>query len=258
MEYSISNSAILHDPKMLIVGCGGTGGFVAEALCRLMTGRKASITLMDHDIIEPHNLLRQNFRQEEVGQYKSQALAYRLSRQFNRPISYSIQAFHCEGSPGKNNAGGHHNLVIGCVDNAEARKSMNDYASPARWLIDAGNGENWGQVLVGNTDQPCDLKQAIRQGNIVHYLPAPALQRPDILLPGENPRPDVDCAAALDLTDQDPTINGMMAALVLQTVRRMFAGTCTYMALYLDMTQGRVNPVPITPEALNKYQKRRR
>ena len=54
--------------------------------------------------------------------------------------------------------------------------------------------------------------------------------------------PDVDCAAALDLTDQDPTINQMMAALVLQVVRRMVAGSCPFMGLYLDMEQGTVHP----------------
>ena len=48
----------------------------------------------------------------------------------------------------------------------------------------------------------------------------------------------MDCAAALDLTDQDPTINQMMASLVLQVVRRMVAGTCPFMALYLDMDLG--------------------
>ena len=64
--------------------------------------------------------------------------------------------------------------------------------------------------------------------------------------------PDVDCAAALDLTDQDPTINQMMASLVLQVVRRMAAGTCPFMALYLDMEQGTVSPTYVTPEAVER------
>ena len=44
-----------------MVGTGGTGGFVAEGLCRLFQGREATIVLVDHDRVEPHNLLRQNF-----------------------------------------------------------------------------------------------------------------------------------------------------------------------------------------------------
>ena len=60
----------------------------------------------------------------------------------------------------------------------------------------------------------------------------------------------MDCAAALDLTDQDPTINQMMASLVLQVVRRMVAGTCPFMGLYLDREQGTVTPTYVTPEAV--------
>ena len=40
----------------------------------------------------------------------------------------------------------------------------------------------------------------------------------------------------------DPTINQMMASLVLQVVRRMVAGTCPFMGLYLDMEAGHGHP----------------
>ena len=40
---------------------------------------KATIVLVDHDRVEPHNLLRQNFYPEDVGRFKSQALADRLA-----------------------------------------------------------------------------------------------------------------------------------------------------------------------------------
>ena len=48
-----------------------TGGYVAEGLCRLFQGREAAIVLVDHDRVEPHNLLRQNFYPEDVGRFKS-------------------------------------------------------------------------------------------------------------------------------------------------------------------------------------------
>ena len=63
-----------------MVGCGGTGGFVAEGLCRLFQGRDATIVLVDHDRVEPHNLLQPEFLSRMMsGQFKSQALADRLS-----------------------------------------------------------------------------------------------------------------------------------------------------------------------------------
>ena len=76
------------------------------------------------------------------------------------------------------------------------------------------------------------------------------MQRPDLLTAVSTTPPDVDCAAALDLTDQDPTINQMMASLVLQVVRRMVAGTCPFMGLYLDIEQGAVTPTYATPETV--------
>ena len=113
---------------------------------------------------------------------------------------------------------------------------------PQRWLIDAGNDTNWGQVLIGNVaDRDFGDEQAFA-GETCHLLPAPTVQRPDLLTAISTRPPDVDCAAALDLTDQDPTINQMMASLVLQVVRRMVAGTCPFMGLYLDMEQGTVTP----------------
>ena len=66
----------------------------------------------------------------------------------------------------------------------------------------------------------------------------------------------MDCAAALDLTDQDPTINQMMASLVLQVVRRMAAGTCPFMGLYLDMEQGTVTPTYASPETVARVMRR--
>ena len=44
----------------------------------------------------------------------------------------------------------------------------------------------------------------------------------------------------------------MMASLVLQVVRRMVAGTCPFMGLYLDMDLGTVTPTYATPEAAER------
>ena len=78
MPYRLDTHFMTDNPRITVVGCGGTGGFVAEALCRLYTGRRAEIALVDHDRVEPHNLLRQNFYSQDVGRYKSEALAERL------------------------------------------------------------------------------------------------------------------------------------------------------------------------------------
>ena len=44
----------------------------------------------------------------------------------------------------------------------------------------------------------------------------------------------------------------MMASLVLMVVRRMVAGACSFMGLYLDMEQGTLTPTYVTPEAVKR------
>ena len=192
-----------------------------------------------------------------MGRFKSQALADRLARAYRRPVGYSVYAFREEDSrsdggryPGLPPYG--NSLLIGCADNATARRAMAEClpGNPRRWLIDAGNDTNWGQVLIGNVaDRDFGDEQAFVD-QTCYLLPAPTVQRPDLLTAVSTTPPDVDCAAALDLTDQDPTINQMMASLVLQVVRRMVVGTCPFMGLYLDMEQGTVTPTYATPETV--------
>ena len=171
-----------------------------------------------------------------MGKFKSHALADRLARAYGRPIGYSVHAFRegDSGSYGHRYAGlpRYGNcLLIGCTDNAAARRAMAACLRGGRqqWLIDAGNDANWGQVLVGNMADPSHRYESAFDGETCYLLPAPTLQRPDLLTTVPTTPPDVDCAAALDLTDQDPTINQMMASLVLMVVRRMVAGACSFM-----------------------------
>jgi hypothetical protein len=264
--YYLTNQHLTANPTIRVVGCGGTGGFVAEGLLRLFTGRPATIILQDHDRIEPHNLLRQHFYPEEIGEFKSKALAERLSRQYRRPVGYSIYPFRAEDSVQPWGSGmysswsadhdGH--LLIGCVDNALARAEMAAAVRPWMWYVDAGNGETWGQVLVGNSQGEAMRGCFEAECNVVTRLPLPTVQMPALLESQPDSRPDLDCAAALDLTGQDPTINQVMATWVLQVVRRLVAGTCPWMAIYIDLGQGTVRPVYATPEEVGKVVKKLR
>ena len=118
---------------------------------------------------------------------------------------------------------------------------------PRRWLIDAGNDTNWGQVLVGNVADRDFWDEQAFVDQTSYLLPAPTVQRSDLLTAVSTAPPDVDCAAALDLTDQDPTINQMMASLALQVVRRMAAGACPFMASTWTWSRAR-SPPPTPPQ----------
>lgn len=223
-----------------LVGCGGTGGFVADGLCRLLPAN-ATLVLIDHDRVEERNLSRQNFTSDELGLFKSEALAIRLSRKHDRPVAYSVlpAGMAQVQFPG---------LVIGCVDNGPARRAValqlretvvghpdRGYARSANWWIDAGNGENYGQVVIGSSGGSRFDK------GICYGLPLPTDQMPELL--HEAPRQ----RACADIDEQGPTINRVMASLVIEVARRLIEGTCPWERLLLDLAAGTMVPVMARP-----------
>jgi len=247
-EYRLDNSFAQGHFTVTVVGCGGTGSFVAEGLARFLPPR-ADLVLIDHDRVEERNLIRQNFTGEELGQFKSEALARRLSRRYRLPVAFSTLpvAMTEMRVPG---------VIIGCVDNGPARREIakrianrclrwvggysrslpEELQSGPRlvtsgWWVDAGNGESYGQIIIGNTDE------VIIEGDTCLGLPLPTMQRPELLQEAPRQR---DCA---DIPEQGPTINQVMAALVVEVVRRLIEGTCPWMQLYLDLESGMLTPV---------------
>ncbi|MBA7689610.1 MAG: hypothetical protein GH143_01725 [Calditrichaeota bacterium] len=154
MTYIVTPKHMVHDWRIVVVGCGGTGGFVAEGLCRLLNGYDIPLTLIDHDRVEPHNLIRQHFYAADVGKFKSQALAERLARQFGQRIGYSVYPFDADLIAQEFGGGMYarmvQGIIIGCVDNAEARRSIANNFQFGNWWLDAGNGYSSGQVLIGS------------------------------------------------------------------------------------------------------------
>lgn len=259
--YLLSNTRLKDNVALAVVGCGGTGSLVAEGLCRLLLNHAESrLVLVDHDRVEERNIGRQNFQRQEVGRFKSQALAERLSRSYGRevlyatvPWSYAIfnEVFRPQQMPHMDAVGA--GVVIGCVDNAAARAAILESLTRGHislqenvWWLDAGNGVDSGQVFIGNA--PADrLAGSFLEGvDLVKELPFPTVVEPALLAPAsEEPLP---CAQAVAAGEQSPTINQAMATLVLEYVRRLLQGTLPWMATYLDLYTGSMRPVLAEPE----------
>lgn len=238
--------------NIAVIGCGGTGSILAEMLCRLLIGTPASLLLVDPDTIEAHNLLRQNFHQNELGQPKARALAQRLSNQYQRSVAYSqndcrdiiaSQSYH------------QWRLTVSCVDNALARAAIDSLADDAHWILDTGNGRENGQVLLGNITRQAHFEWQ-RQGDAGYYfassechaLPSPATQQPDLLAAqGDDDHADRDCAQAVMLAEQSPLINQAMALTAAQFIYKLLTDDCRYMGVYLDLAQGQVRSVAASP-----------
>ena len=192
----------------------------------------------------------------------SAQLAERLARRYGREVGYAVAPYDRElhasvfgGAPSALN------LVVGAVDIAAARRAMAAtldaqgwYGAYGQvpgcvWLLDCGNGRNSGQVLLGNAARPEALRGAfaVGEGRCV-ALPAPGLQRPDLLVSPPEPQPQtLDCAEAVARAEQGATINQVAAALAASVVERLLAGTCGWMSAYFDLDDGALRCVPAEP-----------
>jgi len=188
-----------------------------------------------------------------VGRFKSQALAERLARQYGRSITYSVYPFDRE-LVGEGLGGGLytkviHGIIIGCVDNVAARRELAEGVHFGTWWLDAGNGRNSGQVLIGDTQNVEGLRGAFdKQTMEVIHLPMPSMQVPSILIPPVRIEPKQrDCAEAIEADEQSPVINQAMAALVLEFVYRLLQGKLIWMGAYIDLDAGTLQTVPAEP-----------
>ncbi len=251
MDYRLSNKFRSYLNGIALIGVGGTGSFAAEGMARLLAGHPdIRLILIDGDRVEERNLGRQSFYPEDLGRFKSQALAERLARKHNRPVAYSTS--HLLPGRSAQKAVDAAGLVVGCVDNAAARSTIASLVSPSKWWVDAGNGEEFGQVLVGN----CTV-ETLRRGwsfdpeeGVVAALPLPTQVRPELLVPPA--RPQRDCAEAVAVGEQGPTINQFMAAMVVEAVRRLLEGRLTWWQLFLQLESTGLYTMSPTPEAVSR------
>lgn len=243
--------------SIILVGCGGTGGFVAEGLCRLLIDNPGyPLLFIDHDRVEEHNLRRQQFYSGDVGKFKSQALAERLSKLYGRTIAYSVYPY-IHDLIGENMGGGLRTmaiqgLIVSCVDDStDARRNIAETLKPNNWWLDAGNGYSSGQVLLGNCSSVGMLEGAFDTKTMkVSALPSPALQLPSLLVPPVVPAQAEDCAEAVIAEEQSQVINQAMAALVLEFISQLIKGTLSWMGAYLDMGAGTLHVVPAEPSTV--------
>ena len=98
-----------------IIGCGSVGSTVAELLTRFGLTR---LCLYDFDLVEPHNLANQMFRQEHIGMAKVDAL-FEMLAEINPEIISSLKTFP-EGYSNQRLSG----YVFLCVDNIDLRREI--------------------------------------------------------------------------------------------------------------------------------------
>lgn len=210
-----------------LVGCGGTGSFMALHIGRLLRtlgdgGQKARAVFIDHDRVELKNIGRQLFCDAELNQNKAQALAFRYGAAWGNEITAIPSRFQASiVTHSEQRADDALHVIVGCVDNAAARREIaralawnKPKRPPSVWWLDCGNHSDAGQVLLGTATNKRQLAGAFPSATICQSLPAPSLQRPEIF----KPRPEetnghrLSCAELAAANLQSQNINSRIAA----------------------------------------------
>lgn len=123
-----SDQIRLLNAKISVVGLGGLGGLVVEALARIGVGH---LQLIDGDRFEDHNLNRQLFStQQSIGQSKADAAALRV-KEINTAIDVQVTNRFLNDQNGVELIQASH-VVIDCLDNITSRFDLESAAKISR------------------------------------------------------------------------------------------------------------------------------
>ncbi|WP_036767972.1 ThiF family adenylyltransferase [Persephonella sp. KM09-Lau-8] len=231
--------------KITLIGCGGTGGYIAQALSRIAFESEKEINLIfiDGDAVEEKNVGRQNFYYAEIGENKASVLAERFS------FAYGIDI---EVVPKFLNSTEYQflkilslsDIIISAVDSAAARKEIHECLEAIHTTIknriernlpiddlgymiwiDSGNNESSGQILIGNSFDEKIIKMQKNKESL-SFLPYPSISEPDIINKKKEKKhsPRISCAERIALKEQSTTINLLMASVVSSMVNSLVEG----------------------------------
>ncbi|MDP3387367.1 MAG: HesA/MoeB/ThiF family protein [Eubacteriales bacterium] len=114
---SEEDMVVLKNSKVLVVGCGGLGGYIIEMLIRIGLGY---LTVVDGDVFEESNLNRQLYStMKNLGMSKAEAVKARVH--LVNPDTELIAVSHKLTPENIHSIIRDHDLVIDAVDNIETR-----------------------------------------------------------------------------------------------------------------------------------------
>ncbi|RRR67216.1 MAG: hypothetical protein EI684_19305 [Candidatus Viridilinea halotolerans] len=243
----------------IVVGCGGTGSYVAQGLARLMydqrqrNGLRLLLMLVDGDVVEAGNCGRQLFAPSEIGLNKAQALCARLTAVWGLPITavpeMADTALLHELSRG---APEFAKVLLGCVDTTLARRHLAAAHAHYTLTLDCGNADQSGQVAVGTTMVKEHLRGALRCGSIAAHLPSPYMVYPNLIeTAAPMPHGDASCAAAVAAQRQGLNVNQIVADIAVQYLTTFVEERrLTTFRTHVDIQALSMRSWPITPTAL--------
>lgn len=255
------------------IGAGGTGSFAAHSIARLcfelnLHTKSAEIVIIDPDQVEQNNIPRSNFCRAEIGKFKAQTLAERLTLAWGLETAYINEKFSYEEhfKPDRNDYR-QIRILVGCVDNHLARREIHralqnsekyNSSAPDTWWIDGGNGKFSGQVLIGSQAKKTAIEKYFTTPSICRALPAPSLVHPELLENQQLPekRREVErlsCPEMIRLGEQSLNINQRVAVEIGEMLTELLlTNSLRRFAAYFDLESGTSRSAYCTPEILSE------
>lgn len=260
--------------KIYLIGAGGTGSFAAMNLARVLfelrrIGKAVEMTIIDPDVVESGNIPRSNFCSAEIGRFKAQTLAERITLAWGLEVSYSNEKIEFERHIKSNrNAFKELSVLVGCVDNHLARREIhraleesnkyNSHNAPEFWWIDGGNGKFSGQVLIGSEVRKEKTAEFFSSRTICKKLPAPSVVHPELLENQEIPTrrestERMSCAERIMRGEQSLNINGRVAVEIGEMLTELLlTNALRRFATYFDLESGTSRSFYTTPETISQ------
>lgn len=258
--------------KIYLIGAGGTGSFAAMNLARLLfeikrIGKATEMTIIDPDVVENANIPRSNFCVAEIGRFKAQTLAERITLAWGLEVSYTNEKLDFEKhlKPSRNSYK-ELTVLVGCVDNHIARQEihktleeLNKYNSnnaPECWWIDGGNGKSSGQILIGSEVKKEKPENYFSTSTICKKLPAPSVVHPELLENLEIPKPRenaerMSCAERIMRGEQSLNINQRVSVEIGEMLTELLlTNSLRRFATYFDLESGTSRSSYCTPEQI--------
>lgn len=256
--------------RIFIIGAGGTGSFAALNLARLAfelrrIGKIVEITIIDPDRVESGNIPRSNFCTAEVGRFKAQTLAERITLAWGLEVGYANEKLNFEKhiKPSKSRFN-EMTILVGCVDNHLARRAIsrslqesnkyNSHSAPEVWWIDGGNGKSSGQVLIGSATKSDSINNYFTTSSICKNLPSPSVIHPELLedqkIPAARENSErLSCPERVRVGEQSLNINQRVAIEITEILSEfLLTNSLRRFATYFDLESGTSRSLFCTPE----------
>jgi molybdopterin/thiamine biosynthesis adenylyltransferase len=258
--------------NIFVVGCGGTGSRLVPALIQFIRSitkehvpsgwlGTTNIVLVDGDVVEQKNLIRQNFVQSDVGKNKALVLANRYGKAYGMNVVPYMKYIEEGTNPqnfrsllneatGLNLTNNYNDMVIMCVDSAKARRiviqALQGVYGENTVFIDAGNEDSFGQVrmfhnavLVDHRFQNEEVaRKKYKNPERIEFVPEPLNFIPFDFHFYRDLEDNPGLGSCADL-DQTLAINSLMAMYILSFVQNHYYNkVIDYNAVSIDIVKG--------------------